>query len=75
MLNCIWLGGPNSGSSREYVITFLLQLLQGPLWLGVLVCATVACMTQIDLFDWFGLVSLFNGISTFVGYLMPKLFT
>ena len=21
---------------------------------------------------WFGLVSLFNGISTFVGYLMPK---
>ena len=25
--------------------------------------------------DWFGLVSLFNGISTFVGYLMPKLFS
>ena len=25
-------------------------------------------------FDWFGLVSLFNGISTFVGYLMPKPF-
>ena len=24
---------------------------------------------------WFGLVSLFNGISTFVGYLMPKLFS
>ena len=23
----------------------------------------------------FGLVSLFNGISTFVGYLMPKLFS
>ena len=23
---------------------------------------------------WFDLVSLFNGISTFVGYLMPKLF-
>ena len=23
---------------------------------------------------WFGLVSLFNGISTFVGYLMPKPF-
>ena len=22
---------------------------------------------------WFGLVSLFNGISTFVGYLIPKL--
>ena len=22
--------------------------------------------------DWFGLVWLFNGISTFVGYLMPK---
>ena len=25
--------------------------------------------------DGFGLVSLFNGISTFVGYLMPKLFS
>ena len=24
---------------------------------------------------WFGLVSLFNGISTFIGYLMPKLFS
>ena len=24
---------------------------------------------------WFGLISLFNGISTFVGYLMPKLFS
>ena len=24
---------------------------------------------------WFGLVSLFNGISTFVGYLMPNLFS
>ena len=24
---------------------------------------------------WFGLVSLFNGITTFVGYLMPKLFS
>ena len=23
----------------------------------------------------FGLVSLFNGISTFIGYLMPKLFS
>ena len=28
-----------------------------------------------QLLDWFGLVSLFNGISTFVGYLMPKLFS
>ena len=27
-----------------------------------------------EIFDWFGLVSLFNGISTFVGYLMPKPF-
>ena len=26
---------------------------------------------RMDIF-WFGLVSLFNGISTFVGYLMPK---
>ena len=25
--------------------------------------------------DWFGLVSFFNGISTFVGYLMTKLFS
>ena len=24
---------------------------------------------------WFGLVSLFNSISTFVGYVMPKLFS
>ena len=24
---------------------------------------------------WFGLVSLFNGISTFVGYLIPELFS
>ena len=27
------------------------------------------------LFFWFGLVSLFNGISTFVRYLMPKPFS
>ena len=26
-------------------------------------------------FSWFGLVSLFNGISTFIGYLTPKLFS
>ena len=26
-------------------------------------------------FVWFGLVSLFNSMSTFVGYLMPKLFS
>ena len=25
--------------------------------------------------SWFGLASLFNGISTFVGYSMPKLFS
>ena len=25
--------------------------------------------------DWFGLFSLFNGISTFVGYLVPKPFS
>ena len=30
---------------------------------------------NIALFFWFGLVSLFNGISTFVGYLMPTLFS
>ena len=24
---------------------------------------------------WFGMVSLFNGISTFAGYLMPKVFS
>ena len=28
--------------------------------------------TPISVVVWFGLVSLFNGISTFVGYLMPK---
>ena len=27
----------------------------------------------LDSNDWFDLISLFNGISTFVGYLMPKL--
>ena len=31
-------------------------------------------MNQDDV-DWFGLISLFNGISTFVGYLMSKLFS
>ena len=30
--------------------------------------------TEIDLQQRFGLVSLFNGISTFEGYLMPKLY-
>ena len=29
---------------------------------------------QVCIF-WFGLVSLFNGISTFIGYLMPKPFS
>ena len=28
-----------------------------------------------NIIDWFGLVSWFNGISTFVGYLMPKPFS
>ena len=31
-------------------------------------------MRWIEIFN-LGLVSLFNGISTFVGYLMPKLFS
>ena len=29
----------------------------------------------LTFFFWFGLVSLFNGISTFVSYLMPKPFS
>ena len=29
-------------------------------------------MSWLPGFVWFGLVSLFNDISTFVGYLMPK---
>ena len=37
-----------------------LPLLPGPLW------------PRVVILDRFGLVSLFNGISTFVGYLMPK---
>ena len=28
-----------------------------------------------NIYDWFGLISLFNGIPTFVGYLMPKPFS
>ena len=27
---------------------------------------------KINYYSWFSLVSLFNGVSTFVGYLMPK---
>ena len=34
-----------------------------------------AAPVTLELWVWFGLVSLFNGISTFVGYLMPKLFS
>ena len=30
---------------------------------------------SVEEIGFFGLVSLFNGISTFVGYLMPKLFS
>ena len=30
---------------------------------------------RVTMLIWFGLVSLFNGISTFVGYLMPKPFS
>ena len=33
------------------------------------------CGTRPYEWVWFGLVSMFNGISTFVGYLMPKLFS
>ena len=29
---------------------------------------------NLGIYDWFGLVSLFNGISTILGYLMPKPF-
>ena len=39
-----------------------------------MVCAqTRICPRQLDI-DGFGLVALFNGISIFVGYLMPKTF-
>ena len=34
----------------------------------VCVCVCVCVCASV----WFSLVSLFNGISTFVGYLMPK---
>ena len=33
---------------------------------------TVCISLPANAIGWFGLVSLFNGISTFVGYLMPK---
>ena len=42
-------------------------------WCLVRVCMKIPA--PADKFDWFGLVSLFNGISTFVGYLMPKPFS
>ena len=32
-------------------------------------------VTPTHIIAWFGLVSLFNGISIFVGYLMPKPFS
>ena len=37
--------------------------------------AEMQLVYSLTLVDCFGLVSLFNGISTFVGYLMPKLFS
>ena len=44
--------------------------------LEALLNQTPKSVEPCDLLDklliWFGLVSLFNGISTFVGYLMPK---
>ena len=48
------------------------------LLLRVLVCVTalfyvcVCISTRVSSLVWFGLVSLFNGVSTFVGYLMPR---
>ena len=37
--------------------------------------SNVMIIIMIITIVWFSLVSLFNGISTFIGYLMPKLFS
>ena len=41
---------------------------------NIYVCVYVCVCVCVCVHIWFGLVSLFNGISTFVGYLMPNLF-
>ena len=41
----------------------------------IVICFPIVIWYQIFLSDTFGLVSLFNGISTFVGYLMPNPFS
>ena len=41
----------------------------------IAVVKTLVTLARADIYDWFGLVSLFNGISTFLGYLMPKPFS
>ena len=38
-------------------------------------CSLEDLLETIDDKDWFGLVSLFTGILTFTGYLMPKPFS
>ena len=64
--------------------TPLLPFLLGQLWPGEVAPDMVLSMGQIELFDiqpeckqttCFGLVSLFNGRLTFVGYLTPKPFS
>ena len=35
----------------------------------------ICLLLKFDIEGWFGLVSLFNGILTFVAYLMPKPFS
>ena len=54
---------------------FSLPSLPGPLWPGMVVPDRILAMGQKIIWYLIGLVSFFNGIWTFVGYLMPKTFS
>ena len=69
-----------SSAFHMRIAVLLTSLNQGELVLfegDVFVMAFFAIEFRVSMkcFVWFGLISLFNGISTFVGYLMPKLFS
>ena len=57
----------------ELVLGYFMQRGKGTAFTEHL-CINFMCNCFLRYF-WFGLVSLFNGISTFVGYLMPMLFS
>ena len=83
MLNCIWWWGFSSGNlvSVEYSFTPRTNKYVLKLWVFnrktrnyITVCKQIIIMIVIIIrLELFSLVPLFNDISTFVGYLMPKL--